>query len=250
MTLLVLLTFLFTNIPLGAAQASRQSSTSQSKQRLTTLRKHEQTCFFNKSKNIRHENLRGRSRKQTEKTSTKKIHPISNWISYSHTDYTIRIPTSWQCIDDKVQLPEKLDVVFIGQGTGSLTPTINIAQEVTSKQLSEYIEEILAYHKANELTLESSVFTQIQSPSGEFTIIKTEKKSSWGRVFCLQAVTIVNHNAYIVTSTATLDDYPTLSFTFLKTVASFQLTSKESSSGNVILQEALNALENEIKDNH
>ncbi|QXE26949.1 hypothetical protein [Chlamydia buteonis] len=185
-----------------------------------------------------------KSRRTTQQTKEKSL---ISWVAYSTDEYTIRIPNNWQCINDKTQLPEKLDVVFIGQGTGSLTPTINISQEIISKNQPEYIEEILAYHKANDMTLESSVFTHIQSLNGEFTIIKTEKNSSWGKVFCLQGVAVINHKAFIFTSTATLDDYPNVSLIFLKTVSSFKLSEKEATSGDTILKEALQALQEEIE---
>ncbi|SYX09154.1 hypothetical protein C834K_0707 [Chlamydia poikilotherma] len=188
-----------------------------------------------------------KANKNRRTTKTEEAKHLVSWISYSSDAYSIRIPNNWQCINDKTQLPEKLDVVFIGQGIGSLTPTINISQEITSKNQTEYIGEILAYHKANEMTLESSVFTHIQSANGEFTIIKTEKNSSWGKVFCLQGVAVINHKAYIFTSTATLDDYPNVSLIFLKTVSSFKISAKEATSGDAILEEALKALQAEIE---
>ncbi|WP_348662869.1 hypothetical protein [Chlamydia vaughanii] len=185
-----------------------------------------------------------RVNKNRKTIPSSKVKSLVSWVSYSGPEYTIQIPSNWQGINDKTQLPEKLDVVFIGTGgVGSLTPTINISQEITSKNQLEYIDEVLTYHKANEMTLESTVFTHIQSPSGEFTIIKTEKNSSWGKVFCLQGVSIINHTAYIFTSTATLEDYPNVSLVFLKTVSSFRLSEKESVSGDAILEEALRKLQ-------
>ncbi|WP_201457053.1 hypothetical protein [Chlamydia sp. 17-3921] len=193
------------------------------------------------------------SRKKPQQKSKRKSSLQTNtsltWTSYSGAGYTIRFPQTWQCIDDKAQLPEKLDAVFIGRGSGSLTPTINLAQEITSKTPSEYIEEILSYHKTKDSTLESSIFARIQSPSGEFTIIKTEKNSSWGRVYCLQAVAVLNHSAYIFTSTSTLEDYPELSLIFLKTVASFELDANEILSGTSVLEEALKKFEKETQAN-
>lgn len=190
-----------------------------------------------------------RSSRRAQKTSPKAMQKQDkntlSWIPYANDDYSLQIPNNWQGIDDKTQLPEKLDVVFIGPGTGSLTPTINIAQEITSKTQPEYIEEILAYHRSDEKTLTSSVFTQIAATNGSFTIIKTEKSSSWGKVFCLQAVIILNHCAYILTSTTTLDDYPTVSLIFLKTVSSFQLSDKTALSGDSVLEEALKQLNSE-----
>lgn len=183
--------------------------------------------------------IKGRASKKRTSSPVTKAKPLISWGIYTGEEYSIQIPSHWQGINDKTQLPDKLDVVFIGKGSGSLTPTINISQEITAKNQAEYIEEILAYHKANDMTLDSSIFTHIQSPSGEFTIIKTEKNSSWGKVFCLQGVSVINHTAYIFTSTATLDDYPAVSLIFLKTVASFKLSNKEAMSGDAILKEAL-----------
>ncbi|WP_375793134.1 hypothetical protein O1W69_03235 [Chlamydia sp. 12-01] len=254
MKLHALISFLFTSLSLTVnanlqTQRTLQNNEKQSHRRPSSVSqrralKRSQAVVSNEtaSRYVAKRANKNRRIAQTEKTK----HLVS-WVSYSGDEYSIRIPSNWQCINDKTQLPEKLDVVFIGQGMGSLTPTINISQEITSKKQPEYIEEILAYHKANEMTLESSVFTHIQSTNGEFTIIKTEKNSSWGKVFCLQGVAVINHKAYIFTSTATLDDYPNVSLVFLKTVSSFKLSAKEAASGDTILEEALKALQAETK---
>ena len=189
----------------------------------------------------RHSQPRNKKKFSQRKPSS----PNLLWSSYSGVGYTINYPETWQCIDDKTQLPEKLDAVFIGRGIGQLTPTINLAQEITSKGISEYVEEVLTYHKTQDTTLESSIFTHIQSQSGEFTIIKTEKNSSWGRVYCLQAIAVLNHTAYILTSTTTLADYPELSLIFFKAVASFSLEASKIPSGDAILEEALKKFKEE-----
>ncbi|AHK63324.1 hypothetical protein [Chlamydia avium] len=212
------------------------------KQRKKTIRTPSSVMQKRKQKNspsIKSSKSRTGSVSKKRSVSTNKTKPLISWELYSAEEYSIQIPSNWQGINDKTQLPDKLDVVFIGKGSGSLTPTINISQEITAKSQPEYIEEILTYHKSNDMTLDSSVFAHIKSPSGEFTIIKTEKNSSWGKVFCLQGVSVINHTAYIFTSTATLDDYPAVSLIFLKTVASFKLSNKETMSGDAILKEAL-----------
>ncbi|AGE75262.1 hypothetical protein AO9_03520 [Chlamydia psittaci Mat116] len=250
MKLHALVSFLFTSLSLTISANPQTQSTAKPAQRRSSsvsqrrALKKSQSSISNATASHYVAKRAHKSRRTTQQTKEKSS---ISWVTYSTDEYTIRIPNNWQCINDKTQLPEKLDVVFIGQGTGSLTPTINISQEIISKNQPEYIEEILAYHKANDMTLESSVFTHIQSLHGEFTIIKTEKNSSWGRVFCLQGVAVINHKAYIFTSTATLDDYPNVSLIFLKTVSSFKLSEKEATSGDTILREALKALQEEIE---
>ncbi|MBQ8498287.1 hypothetical protein [Chlamydia sp.] len=174
----------------------------------------------------------------------KRNKPSISWITYSNLKYSFLIPNNWQCIDDKTQLPDKLDALFIGKGAGSLTPTINSAHELINKTEEAYIQEILEYHRANEMTLESSIFTHIQAPSGKFTIIKTEKNTSWGRVFCLQSVAVIDRTAYILTSTSTVEDYPNVSLALLKAASSFQLSEKEEAArGDAILEKALQDLQ-------
>lgn len=179
-----------------------------------------------------------------KKTTPSSVAPAPLPSTFFHEAYSCSIPTAWQCIQDKQQLPEKVDAVFIGTGRGGLTPTIHIAQETTPKTISEYIEEVLAYHKHSDTTLESTVFTQLPARNCHFYVLKTEKHTSWGRVFCLQAITIVNHVAYIFTSNSTQEDYPDISLLFLKTVSSFQITEKDDS-GTAILENALKALQEE-----
>ncbi|WP_139414506.1 hypothetical protein [Chlamydia abortus] len=250
MKLHALVSFLFTSLSLTMSANPQTQSTAKPAQRhpsSVSQRRALKKSQSGISKATASRNVTKRAHKSRRTTQQTKEKSLVSWVTYSTDEYTIRIPSNWQCINDKTQLPEKLDVVFIGQGTGSLTPTINVSQEIISKHQPEYIEEILAYHKANDMTLESSVFTHIQSLNGEFTIIKTEKNSSWGKVFCLQGVAVINHKAYIFTSTATLDDYPNVSLIFLKTVSSFRLSEKEATSGDMILREALKALQEEIE---
>ncbi|WP_100934021.1 hypothetical protein [Candidatus Chlamydia corallus] len=244
MKFLILLTLILVQLSTFAAQPRSKSNSKQEKARRPSKIRSSAGAHASVSRY----KTRAATRKKRSAFEKKPSPSTIQWVLYPGKSYSIRTPSFWQCIDDKTQLPEKLDVLLIGKGKGTLTPTINIAQEITSKSSKEYIEEILAYHKANEMTLECGIFTQIQSPSGEFTIIKTEKNSSWGRVFCLQATTVINHTAYIFTSTATLDDYPELSLTFLKIVSSFQINGgKEAASGDAILEKALEALQNEKK---
>lgn len=184
-------------------------------------------------------------RKQKKTESQQDLKPPQEYSSYSNDNYSFCIPSTWQCINDKSQLPEKLDAIFIGQGRGGLTPTINIAQELTNKTSSEYLEEVLAYHKGSESTLESSIFTQIQAHNATFHLLKTEKNTSWGKVYCLQAISILHHTAYIITSTSTQDDYPEVSVHFLKAVASFKLSEKMEAQGDAVLENALKILQQE-----
>lgn len=122
---------------------------------------------------------------------------------------------------------------------------MNSSHEIIHKTEEAYIQEILDYHRANEMTLESSIFTHIQIPSGKFTIIKTEKNTSWGKVFCLQGVSVIDHTAYILTSTSTIEDYPKVSLALLKAASSFKLSEKEEAvRGDSILEKALQDLQN------
>lgn len=179
-------------------------------------------------------------RTKRRKSSSKNV--ILGDLEHISEAYSIKMPHTWQCIDDKTQLPEKLDMVFFGQGSGGLTPTLNLAQEVTRKSQQEYVEEVLAYHKQSDSTLTSAIFTHIPVRDGQFTIIKTEKTSSWGKVFCLQGVMIFDNTAYVLTSTATLEDYPAISKIFLKAITSFTLSNKMAFTGDEILEKALQAV--------
>lgn len=197
----------------------------------------------NQRRILRKEAARNTNTRYTPSQSQKK-HSASpeKYISYSEENYHLSIPQSWQCINDKTQLPEKLDMVLIGKGAGGLTPTINIAQETTTKPLADYLAEAIAYHKASETTLNSAIFTTLPAVNCEFTIVKTEKTSSWGKVICLQAIAIANHTAYVFTGTTTLDDYESISLVFLKTVSSFALSETQATSSDAVLEKALKQL--------
>ena len=48
-------------------------------------------------------------------------------------------PEGWECIHDPEQLPKKVKLVYVGSGTGPLTPSINVACEETTMTIKEYV---------------------------------------------------------------------------------------------------------------
>ncbi|WP_213318214.1 hypothetical protein [Chlamydiifrater volucris] len=181
------------------------------------------------------------SRRYEKKCSKEKL-CVTKGTTYCGEDYSIHLSSDWQCIEDKQQLPEKIDLLFIGKGISSLTPTINVASELTQKNSTEYAEEIISYHLQDPNTFSSSVFSTVRSPCCEFIIIKTEKNSCWGQVVFLQAVTVKNRKVYLFNCMSAWDDFPSISQEFLKTVTSFQLKEGRDMSGDEILEQALRGI--------
>ncbi|WP_213357565.1 hypothetical protein [Chlamydiifrater phoenicopteri] len=194
-----------------------------------------------RSKN-RQQCLQTLKNKQKKKLLKKNLSDTKD-TTYFGEDYSIKLSSIWQCIEDKQQLPEKIDLLFIGKGVSSLTPTINVASEITQKNFTEYAEEIISYHLQDSNTLSSAVFTSVRSPCCEFIIIKTEKNSCWGQVVFLQAVTVKNNKVYLFNCMSAWDDFPQISQEFLKTVTSFQLKKSRELSGDEILEQALRSIE-------
>lgn len=188
----------------------------------------------------RYEMLRQSSRsKRSKKTVSSKTEPTRR--NKNSTDkkllvtttfvqleqFSFSIPSQWQQITDKTQLPEKLEALCIGQTHITLTPTITIASEKTKLSLDDYINVILDYHRREENTIECSLFTALESKSGIFKVIKAEKLTGFGETAFVQAVLIRNRTAYIFTGICLKEDIADLSNAFLTCVYSFKLNTQE-----------------------
>ncbi len=161
--------------------------------------------------------LQKKTKKETNKTDLFSVKTIKN--------FTINIPSSWQCIDDSTQLPENVAVVFISNksNNGSLTPTINVSTETTQLNQEHYVFEALKYHNSQEGNLQSYVFDILPTPSGASHVLRSERLTQFGEVTFLQGILVNKQKAYVITGSATKEQFGFLFPVFLKAISSFSL---------------------------
>lgn len=160
---------------------------------------------------------------------------------YKNEKYSVTIPGSWQVIEDKQQLPDTLDVLCIASShEGQLTPSINIATSSTKKTQSEYMEEVLSYHRNDPNTYSSKFFHMIPAKTGSFAILQTETQHpAWGKIFLIQGIQVHNFQAYVFNCSTTFEDYQQTSASLFAMMTSFELLEKEKLSGDSMLENSL-----------
>lgn len=133
-------------------------------------------------------------------------------------------PSGWSCIDDKSQLPGKIELIFVGTGKGSFTPSINVAMEESKMQLSEYVNLAREYHLSkNESKVETkcSHLGKIHTQSGEAEVLQIDRETAWGPVRFLQASLIKDGYAYVVTATCLAEEFSHYCPLFFQAIRSF-----------------------------
>lgn len=136
--------------------------------------------------------------------------------------YALQAPKGWQCINDKKQLPSKVEMVFIGTGKGQFTPSINLATEKTEMTLKEYVDLSKQYHEGQGETTCRSLGT-IETNMGSAHMLQIDRQTQWGTVRFLQASLIKNGSAFVITATCLLEDYNALSAQFIRSIQSFTI---------------------------
>lgn len=162
-------------------------------------------------------------KKIVQKNKKKETNKIESYSTKTIKNFTINVPSSWQCIDDPAQLPENVAAVFISNksNSGSLTTTINITMEITPLNQEQYVFEALKYHNSQEGNLQSYIFDTIATPSGTAYILRSERLTQFGEVIFIQSIIINKCKAYVITGSSTKEQFGFLFPTFLKTVSSF-----------------------------
>lgn len=161
--------------------------------------------------------------KIVQKNKKKETNKVEAYSTKTIKNFTINVPSSWQCIDDSTQLPENVAAVFISNKNngGSLTTTINITLEVTQLNQEQYVFEALKYHNSQEGNLQSYIFDTITTPSGTAYILRSERLTQFGEVIFIQSIIINKYKAYVITGSSTKEQFGFLFPTFLKAVSSF-----------------------------
>lgn len=138
--------------------------------------------------------------------------------------FSLTPPKGWYCISDKNELPGKVQAVYIGNGNGTFTPSLNLATEKTQMQLNEYVALAKKYHLGQGETKCQDLGT-LKTKSGEACILQIDRKTQWGQVRFIQASIIKDGIAYVLTGTCLSQEFSTLCPQFFQAIQSFTLQS-------------------------
>jgi hypothetical protein len=132
-------------------------------------------------------------------------------------------PKNWGLIGQELLLDD-VKIMVIGKplSFNHLPPSINLAIENTYLTQDEYIAVVEENNKKEHDTLWSNI-GKIQSKAGLMTLTQLDIKTSWGEARLFQAILVKKGKAYVLTTTAQLNEFAHFSEEFQKSIESFQI---------------------------
>jgi hypothetical protein len=132
-------------------------------------------------------------------------------------------PSGWECAFPENRSP-CIQIGFLGKGSGSFRPSLNLAIEEIDKTLAQYVKAVKEIHLAEKGVVWRDL-GKFMTLSGEGRLTEIEKTSPFGSIKIQQMIFVSGERAYILTGAAMKSDFLTIQETFLKTFQSLQLTS-------------------------
>lgn len=142
---------------------------------------------------------------------------------YLEGSYFTHPPTGWQVIEDRSQLPERVLVLFVGQGRTRFAPTLYLACDPLNQNITNYIHQAMTYHQQNSKT-DCQDLGEIQTHEGTAYILKLDSPSIYGEMTLLQAYIPSQGKVYVLTGISLRSEFASFSKVFYETLCSFSLT--------------------------
>lgn len=142
-------------------------------------------------------------------------------------------PKGWECVQDPSQLPQKVQVIYIGASAekNALNPSLNIAHEMTDSALSEYIALAKTYHEGYGNT-RCALLGKMKTAAGEVELMQIDRPSQWGDVRFLQAMLIHNGEAFVITATCLKKEFGSLSSHLFRAIQSISFRANCKTTGH------------------
>ena len=130
------------------------------------------------------------------------------------------IPPKEYHVADPSIIKGSIKMAFVSPKKKSFTPSINIALEKVSVSLEKYIFEVKKMYKKDR-TINWSFLGHIKNNAGTAHVSKLTAKLPWGTAHILQAVTIVDGTAYIITGASDKKDLLDFQESFFEVAKTF-----------------------------
>lgn len=126
-------------------------------------------------------------------------------------------PKGWDCLDNKSELPARIEIVYIGKGKNGFTPSINLATEETDLTARDYVNLAKSYHESHPET-HCQNLGEVPTPSGSAHLLQIDRKTSFGDVRFLQSLLIRDKIAYVMTATCLHEEFASCSSSFFQSI--------------------------------
>lgn len=138
-------------------------------------------------------------------------------------EISITPPKGWECITDTSQLPQKILKLYVGGSKSKFTPSINIASEESAATIEDYVRAAKMYHESQP-NVKCTLMGKVDSKSGlPLHLMQIDTSTQMGNVRFIQAITIKNKVAYVITATCLQEEFSHLSSQFFKAIQTFSI---------------------------
>ena len=134
-------------------------------------------------------------------------------------------PKKWQCVHDSTQLPKRILVLYVGQGSTRFAPTLHLAMENIQEPLDAYLQSAKAYHETTPGTTCQDLGI-LSTASGDARLLQIQSMSAYGEVILLQAYVLDAQCVYVATATALKEDFEHLAPIFYDALRSVQVKNR------------------------
>lgn len=129
-------------------------------------------------------------------------------------------PAGWEYIDPAA-LPPLVKIMVRGKSSiNSLPPSLNLAVEETSLNQSEYLDAIKQMHQYDRLNRWTSMGC-IKAGGRDVAITQLDTKTKLGEARLIQAILVHEGIAYVLTATASKEEFAKFAPLFSKAIRSF-----------------------------
>ena len=131
-------------------------------------------------------------------------------------------PNQWDLVDSSALSPSVL-VAYVDRSTTGFLPSMNLAIEKTDLSQKEYLREAKALYELDIKNRWRELGT-ISTKAGKGMLTSIDTTCNWGPVRILQLILISKKTAYILTASASKEEFATFYPTFKEAFRSLVLT--------------------------
>jgi hypothetical protein len=129
-------------------------------------------------------------------------------------------PVGWH-LADKSALPAHVHLAVVGQGKGTIAPSIRLATEKYSGTLKDYLQRVKALNASKGSTWKD--LGKIQTEAGEGNLSQVDRNMEGQDVRMMHTILLKNGTIYILTAMAAKEEFPSFYKPFFTAMSSFHI---------------------------
>ena len=146
------------------------------------------------------------------------------FVSFIYSDIPLfQPPLTWECAFPQ-KASQYIQIGFVGKGSTSFRPSINLAIEQIDFNLKQYIKAVKQIHESEPNTTWRDL-GKFLTLSGEGRLTEITSLSPFGTIKMLQLILVKKNKAYIMTGAATKEDFLQCQHLFTTSFKSLTLVS-------------------------